>query len=252
MTPWTRLAVLGLLVGAVTACAGPESEVARQEAARPHHDIGLGALAENNLPKAISELQMAVKEDPRDPRNHYALGNAYLRNRQIDEAIASLRQAVEINPRLSDAYSDLGAAYTQKQQWDLAIDAFRKALANPQYAYPERAYLNLGIIYYVRGQYDSAAQEFGKLLDLFPQSADGHFFLGRTRLAQDKPAEAREQLEQAVKIEGGIPIYHLELGMALLRSGQRDAARASFQRAFDLNPVGPEAEQARQYLRQLN
>ena len=252
MTPRTRAIALGLLVSVWTACSGPESEVARQEAARTHYDIGLGALAENNLQKAITELQMAVKEDPRNPRNHYALGNAYLRNRQFDDAIVSLRQAVEMNPRLSDAYSDLGAAYVQKQQWDLAVDAFRKALANPQYMYPERAYLNLGIIYYVRGQYDSAATEFGKLLDLIPQSADGHFFLGRTRMAQNRLPEAREQLERAVKLEGGIPIYHLELGMAQLRSGDRDAARQSFRRAVELNPVGPEAEQARQYLRQLN
>jgi len=252
MTPWTRLVGLGLLVGVVAACAGPEAEIARQESARTHYDIGLGALAEDNLPKAISELQLAVKEDPRTPRNHYALGNAYLRNRQIDEAIASLRQAVGMNPRLSDAYSDLGAAYVQKQQWDLAIDAYRRALANPQYPNPERAYLNLGNIYYVLGQYDNAANEFGKLLDLFPQSADGHFFLGRTRLAQGNLPEAREQLGQAVKMEGGIPIYHLELGVALLRSGQRDAARQSFRRALDLNPVSPEAEQARQYLRELN
>ncbi|MFI5339596.1 MAG: tetratricopeptide repeat protein [Candidatus Methylomirabilales bacterium] len=252
MTPWTRLAVLGLLVGALTACAGAEADRAQQQSARSHYDIGLGALAENNLPKAISELQIAAKEGPQNPRNHYALGNAYLRNRQFDEAIASLRQAVEMNPRLSDAYSDLGAAYVQKQQWDLAIDAFRKALANPQYANPERAYLNLGIIYYVRGQHDRAAEEFSKLLDLFPQSADGHFFLGRTLLAQNKLAEAREQLGQAIKLEAGVPIYHLELGVALLRSGQRDAARQSFRRALDLNPLGPEAEQARQYLRQLN
>jgi type IV pilus assembly protein PilF len=252
MTRWTRVVVLGLLVGAWTACAGPESEVAREESARTHYDIGLGALAENKLPKAISELQMAVRDDPSNPSNHYALGNAYLRNRQFDEAIASLRKAVEMNPRMSDAYSDLGAAYVQKQQWDLAVDAFRKALANPQYAYPERAYLNLGIIYYVRGQYESAAEEFGKLLDLFPQSADGHFFLGRTRLAQDKLPEARAQLEQAVKMEGAVPVYHLELGVTLLRLGERDAARQSFRRALDLNPVGPEAERARQYLRQLN
>jgi type IV pilus biogenesis/stability protein PilW len=244
--------VLGLLVGALTACAGPEADLAKQASARSHYDIGLGALAENNIPKAIGEFQIAVKEDPSNPRSHNALGYAYLQSGQIDDAITSLRRAVELNPRLSDAYNNLGAAYVRKQQWDLAIDAFRKALANPQYANPERAYLNLGNIYYLQKQYDRAAEEFRKLLDLFPQSADGHFFLGRTLLAQDKLAEAREQLEQAVKLEAGVPIYHLELGVALLRSGQRDAARQSFRRALDLNPVGPDAERARQYLRQVN
>ena len=252
MTPWTRLAALGLLlVGVLTACAGQEAERVRQESARTHYDIGLGALAENNLKKAIGELQTAVSEDPGNARMQYALGNAYLRNRQFDEAIASLKQAVELNPRLSNAYNDLGSAYVQKQQWDLAIDAYRKALANPQYLNPEQAYLNLGNIYYVRKQYDRAAEEFRKLLDLFPQSADGHFFLGRTLLALGNLTEARDQLEQAVKLESGIPIFHLELGLALLRLGQRDAARQSLQRALDLNPAGPEAEQARQYLRQM-
>jgi type IV pilus assembly protein PilF len=252
MTPWMRLVVLGSLVGALAACSGPEAELAQQASARTHYDIGLGALAEHKIAKAISELQTAVKEDPGNPRNHNALGYAYLQNRQIDDAITSLRRAIELNQRLSDAYNNLGAAYVQKQQWDLAIDAFRKALANPQYANPERAYLNLGNIYYIQKQYDRAAEEFRKLLDLFPQSGDAHFFLGRTLLAQDKVAEAREQLVQAVKLEAGVPIYHLELGVAFLRSGQREAARQSFRRALDLNPVGPEAERARQYLRQLN
>lgn len=252
MTPRIRLATLAVLVGLLGACAGPEAELARQESAQTHYDIGLGALADNNLKKAISELQVAAREAPGVARHHHALGNAYLRNGQIDDAIASLRRAVELNPRLSDAHNDLGAAYIQKQQWDLSIDAFRKALANPQYINPERAFVNLGNIYYVRGQYGLAAEEFGKLLDLFPQSADAHFFMGRTLIAQGKIAEAREQLEQAIKLEGSIPIFHLELGVALLRSGQRAAARESFRRALDLNPAGLEAEEARKYLRELN
>lgn len=252
MTPWIRMAILALAAGALTACATPEADLARQESAQTHYTIGLGALADGNLKKAISELQIATQEDPRNARHHHALGNAYLRNQQIDEAMASFRRAVELNPGMSDAYNDLGVALMQKQQWDLAIDAFRRALANPQYMTPERSYMNLGIIYHLRGQYDRAAEEFSRWLDIYPQSADAHFFLGRSRLAQGRLADAREHLEQAVKLEGTIPIFHLELGVARLRSGQRAAARESFRRVVDLNPAGPEAEQARRYLRDLN
>lgn len=248
----TNGTLLGLVMAILAACAGPEAEVARQDSAQLHFDIGLGALAENNLRKAISEFQLAVQADPRTARHHYALGNAYLRNNQTDQAILSLRKAVELDPRLSDALNDLGAAYMRQQMWDPAIDAFRRALANPQYMNPERAYLNLGIVYLRRREYDLALEEFRKHLDVVPQSPDGQFFLGRTLLAQGKLAEAQERLEQAIKLDGTIPVYYLELGVVLLRAGRRADARDSFKRALDLNPAGPDAEEARRYLRELN
>jgi Tfp pilus assembly protein PilF len=252
MTAFARVGVLGAVVVLLAACAGPEAEIAREESAQSHYDIGLGALAENNLPKAISELRLAVQENPRLARHHYALGNAYLRNRQFDEAIVSLRRATEIDPRMSDAWNDLGAAYVQKQQWDQAIEAFRRALANPQYINPDRAYMNLGNVYYTQGKYELAAQEFRKLLDVIPQSPDGHYFLGRTLLAQGKNVEAREELEQAIKLDGTVAVFHTELGVALLREGRRNEARESFRRSLSLTPTGPEAEVARRHLRELN
>ena len=252
MRLWARMAMAGLILAALAACTGPEAELAREQSAQSHYDIGLGALAENNLNKAINEFRIAVQENPRVARNHHALGYAHFQNGQHDEAIAALRRATEIDPRFSDAWNALGGAYTRKQMWDLAIDAFRKALANPQYLNPERAYLNLGNIYYIRGQYEQAAEEFRRLLDVVPQLPDGHFFLGRTLLAQGKLEEAKEKLEQAIKLEGTIPIFHFELGVTLLRMGRRTEARESFRKAVDINPAGPEAQEARRYLRELN
>jgi len=104
----------------------------------------------------------------------------------------------------------------------------------------------------IQGKYDLAAQEFRKLLDVFPQSPDGHFFLGRTLLAQGKSAEAREELEQAVKLDGTVAVFHLELGIALMREGRRDEARESFRRTLSLSPASQEADVARRHLRELN
>lgn len=100
--------VIGVAMGALAACAGPEAEQARQESARVHYEIGIGALAENNLNTAMSELQTVVQEDPQNARGYHALGIAYLRSDQNERAIAAFRRAVELNPRLADAYNDLG------------------------------------------------------------------------------------------------------------------------------------------------
>jgi type IV pilus biogenesis/stability protein PilW len=251
MASKARDVALVLALGLLAACAGPQSEVEKQEAAQTAYDIGLGALAEGNMPKAIAELRKAVESSPNNARYHHALGNAYLRGGETDQAIVEFRRAVELDPRLAEAYNDLGAAYTRREQWDRAIDAFRKALANPRYLSPERAYTNLGNIYMVQGRYAMAAEEFRRVMDIVPQSPDGYFFLGRALLAQGKTAEAKEQFEKAVRIDGTIPIFQLELGKLQMQTGDRAQAREHLQRAVDLNPAGPEAAEARRRLQEL-
>ena len=251
MSLWRTLSVVATVMATLSGCAGPEAQRQREDAAQTQYDIGVGALAEGKFPKAIASFEAAIADDPPNPKYHYALGNTLLRMGKVEEAIPPLRRAVELNPRLSDAYNDLAACFIQQQKWDQAIDALRRALANPQYLTPERAYLNLGNVYYARGQYGLAAEQFRKVVDILPQSPDGYFFLGRAFMAQGRVGEAREQFERAIKLEGTIPVFHYEMGMALLKEGRQAEARESLRRAVELNPVGPEADKARQALRDL-
>jgi len=244
--------VLGAALSFLAACAGPQAEIEKQEAAQTAYDIGLGAIVENNMPKAISELKKAVENAPQNARYHHALGNAYLRAEDLDKAIGAFRRAVELDPRFSDAFNDLGAAYARRQQWDLAIDAYRKAIANPRYLSPERAYMNLGNTYMVQGRFGMAAEEFRRVVDVVPQSPDGYFLLGRALLAQGKAAEAKEQLEKAIKLDGTIAIFHLDMGIAQTQLGDKAQAREHLRRAIDLSPTGPEAAEARRRLQELN
>ncbi len=251
MGRYVALGLLAVLLLGVGACGGPEAELARKETAQTRYDIGLGALTDGNLAKSINEFREAVSLDPQNSRFHHALGNAYLRNRQADLAIPALQKAVELDPRYSVALNDLGVAYMTQQNWAAAIGAFRRALANPRNPSPEQAYINLGSIYHLQGQYEAAVEEFRKLIDVLPQSPDGYYFLGRSLLAQGKAIEARENLERAVKLEAGVAVFFLELGKAQLKLGQRTEAHNSFRRVLDLTPTGPEADEARQHLRTL-
>jgi Tfp pilus assembly protein PilF len=227
-------------------------EVAEDEnAAQAHYDIGVGALAANDLPRAIGELETAVSQAPRNARMHYALGNAYLRARRIDPAIRSLQRAVELDPQHSDAHNALGGAYAQQQKWELAIESFQRALANPRYLTPEQAHLNLGTVYHTLCRHQAAAEQFQRVMDIRPQSPDGYFLLGRTLLAQGRPADAKEVLLKAVKLADTIPIFHLELGVAHMRLGDKASAAAEFRRVVELSPAGPEANDARRHLNQL-
>jgi len=251
MSLWRTLTVAAVMLVGLGACAGPEAQREREDAALSQYDIGIGALAEGKLPKAVASFEGAIRDDPSNARYHYALGNALLRMGKIEDAVAPLRRAVELNPRLSDAYNDLAACYIQQQKWDQAIEALRRALSNPQYLTPDRAYMNLGNVYFSRGQYDLAEEQFRKVVDIVPQLPDGFFFLGRTLMAKGRVADAREQFERAVKLDGTIPVFQYELGMALLKEGRKAEARDTLRRAVELNPMGPEADRARQALRDL-
>ncbi len=245
-----RLLPLLLVVIVLGGCATMDP-AAREESAQSHYDIGVGAMAGNDLPRAIGELQLAVTDAPRTPRYHYALGNAYLMDGQADRAVQTLLRAVELDPRYSDAYNALGAAYVQQKKWDPAIDAFQKALANPRYMKADQAHLNLGNVYYNLRRYPLAADQFRKVIDILPKSPDGYFLLGRTLLAQSNAAEAKEFLTKAVKLLDSVPLFHLELGRAHLRLGDKSAASAAFRRVVELSPSGPEANDARRYLAEM-
>lgn len=248
----TGVLAIGAVLAVLAACAGPQAEREKEDAAQVAYDIGLGALAEGNMTKAISELGKAAEYAPSNARYQHALGNAYLRTDQTDKAIASFRRAVELDPRFSDAFNDLGAAYTRREQYDLAIDAFRKAIANPRYMNPERACINLGNTYMILGRHTMAEDQFRHVVDIVPQSPDGYFLLGRALLAQGKPAEAKEQFEKALKIDGTVAIFHLDMGIVQMQLGEKVQAREHLRRAVELNPAGPEAEEARRRLQQLN
>jgi Flp pilus assembly protein TadD len=56
---------------------------------------------------------------------------------------------------------------------------------------------------------------------------------------------------KAVRLRETVPIFHLELGVAHMRLGEKANAITEFRRVVELGPAGPEANEARRYLNQL-
>ena len=65
--------------------------------------------------------------------------------------------------------------------------------------------------------------------------------LGRAQLKANRYGDARETLENAVRVWPESAKAHDLLGVALARTGSADQALASFSRAIDLSPDNPEA-----------
>lgn len=103
--------------------------------ARTHHDLGVFYLNERDLPKAIKELELAVKADGNNAKFHNDLGSAYFeltksggpdkKFENIARAIEEFSRALEINPDLLEALFNRSLALQEsalprqaKESWD--------------------------------------------------------------------------------------------------------------------------------------
>jgi len=78
----------------------------------------------------------------------------YLRGR-FDEATEQYRRVAELTPDNYLAFNNLGAMYYYLERWDEARSAFQTSInIQPN----DRAYLNVGSVYYIEGDYETAAR----------------------------------------------------------------------------------------------
>lgn len=161
---------------------------------------------------------------------------------------------------------ELANAFMKRQQLDEAERELEAALALPSSTQDRvMTYNNLGNIFLRRGDLDAAASAFEAGAKLYPHNyvLNG---LGRTAMRRAERAQergdqaevvqqvhaARRYLEQALARDPDDYKSHVLLGQVLFSLGDRDSARRHLETALRIQPRGPVADTARQYLRQLN
>jgi len=135
--------------------------------ANAHNNLGLIYYQNGDLEKAIAKYKRALELKPRYAAAHVNLGAAYDKKGEINEAFREFFRARSINPKLVEAYIGLGVCMTKMgaiNYLDVAIGQFKKALEiKPNLA---EAHSNLAIVYYLKGDFNSALLHCKKLEEL--------------------------------------------------------------------------------------
>ena len=85
----------------------------------------------------MSQLEAAVKRDPKNARLHVALGLAYWDHNDYPQALMAFQHAVKVGTESAEAHNWLGVALSEKADLPGAIAALRKAVAlDPNSAAP--------------------------------------------------------------------------------------------------------------------
>ena len=236
-----------------------------------HFTLGL-AQSEPDVEGAIASFRRALALAPRHTLARYNLALVLKRADRMTEAIDELKRVIETEPR-AEAHYTLGVIYLHQGDLDGAARALRAAIdAQPAYA---DAHYTLGAVLQARRDWNGAAAALGRAIALRPDLPGAHYTLGRVlqsagdavgaraHFAEAERLRERERLEREARVltsvgtgkldagdaAGGVEAFrraiaildtyapaHYQMGRALQRLGQHDAARTAFARARQLNP----------------
>lgn len=266
-------------------------------------ELGIAYAKKGIFDKAISTLKTAVEKDPDNIIAHYNLGAIYEGKGLWSLAINSYMKVLTLDPNNVEVRTRLGLCFVENNQNAAAMDQWNIAVTiDPNY---KEAHLLLGKIYsdvgeakfvrvtytleynpeshtlnYVRSTeesaerglqkeylfFDAAINEYEKVLDIDPLSAEAHYGLGTTyaRAAQknirvyytdnkvhrdpydgrviDKMTidemlkKAAFHLKQAVRLDPENPFYRVNLGVVYGELGFYDRAEEHLKKAVSLDP----------------
>ena len=150
----------------------------------------------------------------------------------VDEKIQHYREAVRLNPAFAEAWLELGKTYFGQRSYEQAIAAFEKIPSASKVAREANFYL--GLTSYAHGDFDKAESSFEFVAARLPL-AEVYNNLGVV-VARRRPKKAVDDFERAIENDPSDPDYHFNLGVTLLRAGDRPKAMHELRAALDHRP----------------
>ena len=168
----------------------------KQQPANGLASLGKGLLSfrEGDLKSAEEKFQKALTLNAGLWQAHAFLGLVCDQKKQFEKARGHYRQALRIQPRSAVVYNDLGISYYLSGDYASSADAYLKALdldpAN------KKIYNNLGLALSRMGRYEEALAAFKR----GNSNAGAYNNIGCVYIAERKYKEAARALERAMEL----------------------------------------------------
>lgn len=190
--------------------------------------------------KAIDVLTEATEKYPQDYNSWYFLGLIHRYAENYRKAEVSLLKALSLKED-AQTYFHLGITYDQMGCSDRGVEMFKKCLQlNPDHA---RAHNYLGYTWAEQEiNLDEAEAHIRRALEIEPDNYSYIDSLGWVLFKQKKYEEALEKLKKAAgKIEDSVVYEHL--GDVYLKISSKDKALKKYKKALALDPDNSELEE---------
>jgi len=176
-----------------------------------------------------------IRNYPRSDKPYIARGNALGERGRIEDAMADFRTALSLGSQRGDLYDGLGNAYGSLGRPDSAIIMYDRALAvDPTLA---RTYYNRAIAHLRLLHPREALADLDRSLQVAPlQAAQLHFPRGNAYLQLSMWREAEVEFTRTIEAGQLVTDALYNRGVARMRLGDRNGARADFRETLRLDP----------------
>jgi lipoprotein NlpI len=188
-----------------------------------------------DLDRALSDCNEAVRTDSSNVAGYLNRGNAYLSKSDFEHALTDFNSAIRLDPKNAWAYAARGNLYRNKGDLDHAIaDLSESIKVDPSYA---QAFFSRGDAYKSIGDIPRAMADMNEAIKLDPNHAPAYFTRGHlSYMLGDNPA-ALEDFSRSIALSPEQSTVYFNRGVSYYIIGGRNAdAAADFKKAAELNP----------------
>lgn len=198
------------------------------------------------LPGVLGSLNLASLRSHPDmsPAAYdlYLRGRGYLEFRNIDQAIAEFDRAIEVDANYAPAHAAMGIAYTRGfQRENRGKDWLEKAQAQCERALaitPQLAegHTCLGNVYFSKGRYEDAVQQFQRSLDLDHDSDETLGLLAEANQKLGNVGAAEQAYRKAIALRPNYWGVYSSFGSFYYDQARYADAANMFRKAIQLAP----------------
>jgi tetratricopeptide (TPR) repeat protein len=188
----------------------------------------VAGLLERTSGRYEKALEYYRRVQEREPRNTDALrriAGVYDAMDMPDKAIALFKQVIALEPAYYAPYSELGVLYYRRGKYLEAAEQFRNTIARASRDVQD--YTNLGAALSDLGRDAEAEKALEASLNI-QKTAGAYNSLGAVRAYQKRDAEAVELYRSALALNGRDKFYLLNLGDSSRRLGHARDAEAAY------------------------
>jgi tetratricopeptide (TPR) repeat protein len=199
------------------------------------------AMATRQGPQAVERIKQQIELVPSSGAHHHLLGNTYLAIGEMDEAIHAFLAAIRLEPQMTSPYIQLAAIYARSGRLNDAFAKMNEAIAqNPE---DLQSLVILGMLHEQKGDFQSAAKAYEKILEIQPNFAIAANNLAYISAEQDGDLDRALQLaEAAVAADPNNPLIADTLGWVLFRRGTHERALSILKECATKAPNNPEIQ----------
>jgi tetratricopeptide (TPR) repeat protein len=192
---------------------------------------GVGLLT-GRLTEVALGYQLALAENPREPKALIGISLVALASSQTEAAVAMARAAVEAAPGFVVAWVALGQAFKAARRNTEAEEAYTQAIRldgmNPL------ARMGLGELLIATERAPAAIREFEFALQKQPSLVPAQMGLGHALACLGRDSEALEHYDAALALRPKLPEAEFAAGFVLARLGRQKEAETRYRRALAL------------------